>query len=43
MLGAALEAEGFRFININGDAVDLANSAIEQNRTRFEAFLESIS
>ncbi len=42
LLGDALSQEGLKFININGDAIDAANSAIEQNRTRLEAFLETL-
>jgi benzoyl-CoA reductase/2-hydroxyglutaryl-CoA dehydratase subunit BcrC/BadD/HgdB len=40
MLGKVLQENGFRFININGDAVDQKNLSLEQHRTRLEAFLE---
>jgi benzoyl-CoA reductase/2-hydroxyglutaryl-CoA dehydratase subunit BcrC/BadD/HgdB len=42
LLGQAIESAGFKFININGDAVDARNSSFEQHRTRLEAFLESL-
>ncbi len=41
ILGRELEAAGFKFLNINGDAADQRNSSFEQHRTRLEAFLES--
>jgi len=41
ILERELEAAGFRFLNLNGDAADSRNSSVEQHRTRIEAFLES--
>lgn len=41
LLGRALEAEGYRFLNLNSDPVDRRNASLEQHRTRLEAFLES--
>lgn len=41
LLGKHLEDAGFKFLNLNGDAVDQRNSSIEQHRTRIEAFLEN--
>lgn len=41
ILGKELEAAGFQFLNLNGDAADRRNSSIEQHRTRIEAFLEN--
>lgn len=41
MLGRELEAAGFKFIDLNGDACDIRNASVEQHRTRLEAFLEN--
>lgn len=38
----AIEDEGYKFLNINSDPVDMANSSFEQHRTRLEAFIESL-
>lgn len=39
-LGRAIEGAGYKFLNLNGDAVDPRNASFEQMRTRIEAFLE---
>ncbi len=36
------EKWGFKFLNLNGDAVDANNTTFEQHRTRIEAFLEDM-
>lgn len=41
ILGKALIAAGYKFLNINGDSIDQRNSSTEQHRTRLEAFLEN--
>lgn len=41
ILERELEAAGYRFLNLNGDAADRRNSSPEQHRTRIEAFLEN--
>jgi len=43
LLGKAIQDAGFKFLNINGDAVDQDNLSFEQHRTRLEAFLENLS
>jgi len=40
ILARELEAAGFKFLNLNGDAADIRNAGLEQHRTRLEAFLE---
>lgn len=41
LLGKKLQEKGYKFLNINGDAVDENNLSFEQHRTRLEAFLEN--
>jgi benzoyl-CoA reductase/2-hydroxyglutaryl-CoA dehydratase subunit BcrC/BadD/HgdB len=40
ILARALQDAGYKFLNLDGDAVDERNSSFEQQRTRLEAFLE---
>ncbi len=40
MLERAFESAGFKFLNLNGDAVDESNTTFDQHRTRIEAFME---
>lgn len=42
LLGHEIENAGFKFININSDALNVDNSSNEQERTRLEAFLENM-
>ncbi len=40
MLERAFEGAGFKFLSLNGDAIDQANTTFDQHRTRIEAFME---
>ena len=42
MIEKEFEKWGFKFLNLNGDAVDANNTTFEQHRTRIEAFLEDM-
>lgn len=40
MIECVFEKNGFKFLNLNGDAVDKNNTTFGQHKTRIEAFLE---
>lgn len=39
LLGKAIQDAGYKFLSLNGDAIDQKNTSLEQHRTRLEAFL----
>lgn len=41
LMEKAIRAEGYQFLNLNGDAADSRNSSFEQHRTRLEAMVEN--